>query len=243
MKPAVGARARRLRCSWSAGRPLGVNRSPPPTQPPKTLPSARPRSSAKAPALRRSCSRSRKTRTKPPPTIIMCHGWGGVAKSVAPGCRRVRTGRLPRRHFRLPGLGGERGPLCRRGRRRRASSRRALHRRGKEVREIVDPLDQTTDLHNVIHWEKYGKALYFLPVNDVEQIGRLIQRINDFADLLNLGSERLAALAPRRRLRQQDAAFTRSPAAVVEDDDKVAGPGEDDGIRPQLSPCRPSRDT
>ena len=31
---------------------------------------------------------------KPLPTIIMCHGWGGVATAVRPGRGRLRPGRL-----------------------------------------------------------------------------------------------------------------------------------------------------
>ena len=44
---------------------------------------------------------------KPLPTIIMCLGWGGVAKQPTAGRGRLRPRRLFRRHLRLPRLGGE----------------------------------------------------------------------------------------------------------------------------------------
>ena len=86
------------------------------------------------------------------PTVILCHGWGGTAA----GLRRealdfARAGYLAIT-FDYRGWGASdarviltaAAPAQKDGRRFTAEVR--------EVREVVDPFEQTTDIFNVIHW-------------------------------------------------------------------------------------------
>ena len=72
------------------------------------------------------------------------------------------------------------------------------------------------------------------PVDRVEQIGRLVERIDDFANLVDLGTERFAGFAFVSRLHQHQAAVALPPAAIVEGHDEVAGTSEGQSVRPQL---------
>ena len=72
-------------------------------------------------------------------------------------------------------------------------------------------------------------------------VGRLVDRVDDLADLLDLGDQ-LAVLLLGRLAGEDQARVAVAPAAIVEGDDQVAGPGERDRVGPQDSPpCRPSR--
>jgi uncharacterized protein len=85
------------------------------------------------------------------PTIILCHGWGGTARDLRPeAIAFARAGYLAI-VFDYRGWGASDGrlilaspPAAKTGRRFTAEV--------QEVREVVDPLDQTTDLLNAIHW-------------------------------------------------------------------------------------------
>jgi pimeloyl-ACP methyl ester carboxylesterase len=86
------------------------------------------------------------------PTIIMCHGWGGTADLLRPDAVAFARAGYFVVTFDYRGWGASEGrvvltrpaPRGKRGERFTAEV--------KEVREVVDPLDQTTDLLNVIHW-------------------------------------------------------------------------------------------
>jgi dienelactone hydrolase len=99
------------------------------------------------------------------PTIIMCHGWGGEAKDLrSDAVAFARAGYLVVT-FDYRGWGASDARLV-------LTSPAASEHHGqpftaevKEVREVVDPLDQTTDLQNVIHWVQ-GE-----PHCDVDRIG------------------------------------------------------------------------
>jgi dienelactone hydrolase len=86
------------------------------------------------------------------PTILLCHGWGGTAKDLRPeGIAFARAGYLAVT-FDYRGWGASDARLVLTG---TAPGDRPQHRftaEVKEVREVVDPLDQTTDLLNAIHW-------------------------------------------------------------------------------------------
>src|SRR5437588_43819 len=86
------------------------------------------------------------------PTILLCHGWGGTAKDLRPeGIAFARAGYLAAT-FDYRGWGASDARLVLTG---PAPAERLQHRfkaEVKEVREVVDPLDQTTDLLNSIHW-------------------------------------------------------------------------------------------
>jgi dienelactone hydrolase len=86
------------------------------------------------------------------PTIVMCHGWGGLARDLRPEAIAFAKAGYLAVVFDYRGWGAsdsrvvlvEPAPADRSGGRFTAEV--------KEVREVVDPLDQTTDLLDAIHW-------------------------------------------------------------------------------------------
>ena len=94
----------------------------------------------------------RKLEGKKLPTVIMCHGWGGVAAALRPDALAfARAGYLVVT-FDYRGWGASDGRVI-------LTAAAAKDRpAGKftagvvEIREVVDPLEQTTDLLNVLHW-------------------------------------------------------------------------------------------
>jgi dienelactone hydrolase len=100
------------------------------------------------------------------PTIIMCHGWGGTAAALRPDAVVFAQAGYLVVTFDYRGWGASDGRVI--------LARPAPEGRGNkgrftaeviEVREIVDPLDQTTDLLEVIHWVQKE------PRCDTERIG------------------------------------------------------------------------
>lgn len=86
------------------------------------------------------------------PTIIMCHGWGGVAANL-----RQDAGAFARAGylvvvFDYRGWGKSEGRLVASKPLLRDKAGEPLTVEVREIREVVDPLDQTTDLANAIHW-------------------------------------------------------------------------------------------
>jgi dienelactone hydrolase len=99
---------------------------------------------------------------QPLPTIILCHGWGGIAERLRPeAVAFARAGYLAVT-FDYRGWGPSEGrlvatrPLARGkpGGPNAATPQEitAQEITVQEIREVVDPLDQTTDLANAIHW-------------------------------------------------------------------------------------------
>jgi dienelactone hydrolase len=89
---------------------------------------------------------------KPLPTIILCHGWGGVAQRLRPeAVAFARAGYLAVT-FDYRGWGPSEGRLVSTKPLSRGKPGEAVTAEVQEIREVVDPLDQTTDLANVIHW-------------------------------------------------------------------------------------------
>jgi dienelactone hydrolase len=86
------------------------------------------------------------------PTIIMCHGWGGVAAYLRADAVVFARGGYLVVTFDYRGWGASDGRviLTKPAPRDRTGTRFTAEVR--EVREVVDPLEQTTDLLNVIHW-------------------------------------------------------------------------------------------
>jgi len=86
------------------------------------------------------------------PTIILCHGWGGTAKMLRPQAIAFAKAGYFVVSFDYRGWGESDSRVVLT---RPAPAERPDHRftaEVKEVREVVDPLDQTTDLLNAIHW-------------------------------------------------------------------------------------------
>src|SRR5262249_17219139 len=86
------------------------------------------------------------------PTVILCHGWGGVAAQLRPQAVAFARAGYFVVTFDWRGWGASEGRIV-------LTKPVAGNKPGqpftaevKEIREIVDPLDQTTDLLNVIHW-------------------------------------------------------------------------------------------
>lgn len=85
------------------------------------------------------------------PTIIMCHGWGGTAAALRPDASVfARAGYLVVT-FDYRGWGASDGRVLL-AKPAPADRKRTFTAEVIEVREVVDPLDQTTDLLNAIHW-------------------------------------------------------------------------------------------
>ena len=85
------------------------------------------------------------------PTIVMSHGWGGTAASLRrDGIAFARAGYLVVT-FDYRGWGNSDSRLI-------LSDQKVEKKDGKliaevkEIREVVDPIDQTTDIMNAIHW-------------------------------------------------------------------------------------------
>src|SRR5262245_58803448 len=86
------------------------------------------------------------------PTIIMCHGWGGLAAQLRPDAVVfARAGYLVVT-FDYRGWGASEGRVVLTKPPARGKPGEPFTAEVKEIREVVDPLDQTTDLLNAIHW-------------------------------------------------------------------------------------------
>jgi uncharacterized protein len=86
------------------------------------------------------------------PTIVMCHGWGGTADLLRPDAVAfARAGYLVVT-FDYRGWGASEGRVLLTKPASRGKPGEPFTAEVKEVREVVDPLDQTTDLLNVLHW-------------------------------------------------------------------------------------------
>jgi uncharacterized protein len=86
------------------------------------------------------------------PTIIMSHGWGGVAKSLRPQALDFARAGYFVVVFDYRGWGASEGRVLLTKPLARIKAAGPFTAEVSEVREIVDPLDQTADLLNVIHW-------------------------------------------------------------------------------------------
>jgi len=86
------------------------------------------------------------------PAIIMCHGWGGTAAALRPDAIVFAKAGYLVVTFDYRGWGASEARVI------LAEAAPEHPPKGRftaeviEVREVVDPLDQTTDLLNVIHW-------------------------------------------------------------------------------------------
>ena len=82
------------------------------------------------------------------PAIIMCHGWGGTARALrSDAVVFARAGYLVVT-FDYRGWGASDGRVIRSSEKNEDGSGPKV----KEIREVVDPIEQTTDLLNAIHW-------------------------------------------------------------------------------------------
>jgi outer membrane protein assembly factor BamB/dienelactone hydrolase len=98
------------------------------------------------------------------PTIVMSHGWGGTAAALRPDAIVfARAGYLVVA-FDYRGWGKSDSRLVPAGGKPESKDGKLISE-VKEVREVVDPIDQTTDILNAIHWAAGDKQC------DPERIG------------------------------------------------------------------------
>jgi squalene-hopene/tetraprenyl-beta-curcumene cyclase len=89
---------------------------------------------------------------KPLPTVILCHGWGGTAALLRRQAVDFAQAGYLAITFDYRGWGASDSRVI-------LTKPAPTHKDGnrftaevKEVREVVDPFEQTTDIFNVIHW-------------------------------------------------------------------------------------------
>jgi len=93
----------------------------------------------------------RKPATDKLPTIVMSHGWGGTAAALRPDAIAFARAGFLVVAFDYRGWGASDSRLILAGAKPETKDGK-LVAEVKEVREVVDPIDQTTDLLNAIHW-------------------------------------------------------------------------------------------
>jgi dienelactone hydrolase len=86
------------------------------------------------------------------PTVIMCHGWGGTAEKLRPDAVVFARAGYFVVTFDYRGWGASEGRIVLTKPVERGKPGEPFTAEVKEIREVVDPLDQTTDLLNVLHW-------------------------------------------------------------------------------------------
>jgi dienelactone hydrolase len=98
------------------------------------------------------------------PTIIMSHGWGGTAEGLRHSAIAFAKAGYLVITFDYRGWGKSDSRLILAGPKRREKDGKGIAE-VKEVREVVDPIDQTADIMNAIHWAAGDKQC------DPERIG------------------------------------------------------------------------
>src|SRR5262249_24095021 len=130
----------------------GPRRGPPPSPPPKHVASRRGTVIREGPRLAAELFAPKGSEGKPLPTLILCHGWGGVAEMLRPDAVVFARAGYFVVTFDYRGWGASDGRLVATQPLVRGKPGEPFAATVKEVREVVDPLDQTTDLLNVVHW-------------------------------------------------------------------------------------------
>jgi YVTN family beta-propeller protein len=92
----------------------------------------------------------KKPKTDKLPTIVMSHGWGGTVESLRPDAIKFAQAGYLVVVFDYRGWGNSDSRLVAVGKPERKDGK--LIAEVKEVREVVDPIDQTTDILNAISW-------------------------------------------------------------------------------------------
>ena len=87
------------------------------------------------------------------PTIILCHGWGGTAAMLRPEAIAFARAGFMAISFDYRGWGASDGRLIlAKTKPESAGKTHVFQAEVREIREVVDPIEQTTDLQNVVHW-------------------------------------------------------------------------------------------
>jgi uncharacterized protein len=85
------------------------------------------------------------------PTIVMSHGWGGTAAALRPDAIAFARAGYFVVAFDYRGWGKSDARLILADKKLQMKDGKLIAE-VKEVREVVDPIDQTTDIMNAIHW-------------------------------------------------------------------------------------------
>jgi len=85
------------------------------------------------------------------PTIVMCHGWGGIAAHLRSDAVMFAKAGYLVVTFDYRGWGNSDSRLILAGPKPKMKDGKLIAE-VEEVREVVDPIDMTTDLLNAIHW-------------------------------------------------------------------------------------------
>jgi len=85
------------------------------------------------------------------PTIVMSHGWGGTVVALRPDAIVFARAGFLVVAFDYRGWGGSDSRLVLAGKKPEQRDGKWMAE-VKEIREVVDPIDQTTDIMNAIHW-------------------------------------------------------------------------------------------
>jgi uncharacterized protein len=94
----------------------------------------------------------RKNSGTPLPTIILSHGWGGTAAMLESQASEFAQAGYLALAFDYRGWGLSDSRVILTSPAPAQSSEHRFNAEVKEVREVVDPLDQATDILNAIHW-------------------------------------------------------------------------------------------
>jgi len=95
-------------------------------------------------------------KTEKLPTIIMSHGWGGTAAALRPDAIVFAQAGFLVVAFDYRGWGNSDSRLILAGRKPDKQDGKLIAE-VKEVREVVDPIDQAADIMNAIHWSAGDK--------------------------------------------------------------------------------------
>ncbi len=98
------------------------------------------------------------------PTIVMSHGWGGIAETLRPDAIVFAKAGYLVITFDYRGWGKSDSRLILAGAKPEKKDGKLIAE-VKEIREVVDPIDQTADIMNAIHWAVGDKQC------DPERIG------------------------------------------------------------------------
>ncbi len=86
-------------------------------------------------------------------TIILCHGWGGVAASLRTEAIAFARAGFATIAFDYRGWGASDGRVILVGPRpKEVGKDRRFTAEVQEIRGVVDPIEQATDLQNAVHW-------------------------------------------------------------------------------------------
>src|SRR5262245_13722115 len=151
-----------LLLSWAL---VGAQRGPAPYKPPEEIVFRQATIVSEGTRLAAEVFTRKGNEGKPLPTIIMCHGWGGVAERLRPDAVVFARAGYFVVTFDYRGWGASEGRVVLTKPAARGKPGEPFTAEVKEIREVVDPLDQTTDLLNVLHWA-HGE-----PQCDTKRIG------------------------------------------------------------------------